>query len=151
MDRDKSVKLLNEAVADGVELFSLSVARWSGGRAAAVSITYDAPWGTHRDHHLATDAAIARGLRMDIEMVTWILWLVTPGRLSTISGNATACIETMVIPLRCRGHLRKATRPPAWHSGIGTEMVSWTSLWEITVHITAYTRTPIAARRSLCH
>lgn len=60
------------AAADGEELFYLSVAKWAGGRAAAVSITYDAPWGTHGDHHLATDAAIARGLRMDLEMVTWI-------------------------------------------------------------------------------
>jgi len=55
-----------------VELFTLEVAKWPGGRAAAVSITYDAAWGTHVDHHLATDAAIARGLRMDLEMVTCI-------------------------------------------------------------------------------
>ncbi|MFC1525839.1 hypothetical protein ACFL6X_03390 [Candidatus Latescibacterota bacterium] len=54
------------------ELFSLDVAKWRGGRSGAVSITYDAPWGTHDDHYLATDAAIARGLSMDIEMVTWI-------------------------------------------------------------------------------
>lgn len=60
------------AVDADKDLFSLSVAKWPGGRAAAVTITYDAPWGTHRDHHLATDAAIARGLSMDIEMVTWI-------------------------------------------------------------------------------
>ena len=61
------------AVVDSdVVLFTLEIAKWSGGRTAAVSITYDAPWGTHQDHHLATDAAIARGLRMDIEMVTWI-------------------------------------------------------------------------------
>jgi len=66
--RDQSFVALDGAR----ELFDLSVAKWSGGRAAAVSITYDAPWGTHDDHRLATDAVISRGLRMDIEMVTWI-------------------------------------------------------------------------------
>ena len=53
-------------------LFTVSSAKWPHGAEAAVSITYDAPWGTHPDHHLATDAAIARGLPMDMEMVSWI-------------------------------------------------------------------------------
>jgi len=57
---------------DDSEIFSLSVHKWFGGRTAAITITYDAPWGTHEGHHLATDAAISRGLRMDLEMVTWI-------------------------------------------------------------------------------
>lgn len=53
-------------------LLTVSSLKWPQGSAAAVSITYDAPWGTHADHHLATDAVIARGLHMDLEMVTWI-------------------------------------------------------------------------------
>ncbi|MFH1570388.1 MAG: hypothetical protein ABIL09_20520 [Gemmatimonadota bacterium] len=55
---------------DGDMVFTLVVRKWYGGRAAAVSITLDNPWGTHALHHLATDAAIARGLRMDLEIVT---------------------------------------------------------------------------------
>jgi peptidoglycan/xylan/chitin deacetylase (PgdA/CDA1 family) len=53
-------------------LFELEVLKWPEGRRAAVSITYDAPFGTHPDHHLATDAVLSRGLTMDIEMVTAI-------------------------------------------------------------------------------
>lgn len=55
---------------DGQPLFELEALKWPGGRRAAVSITYDAPFGTHPDHHLATDAVLSRGLTMDIEMVT---------------------------------------------------------------------------------
>ena len=59
-------------ISQGDTLFSLSAAKWPGGSQAAVSITYDAPWGTHDNHHLATDAVIERGLRMDLEVVSWI-------------------------------------------------------------------------------
>ncbi|MBM3280023.1 MAG: hypothetical protein FJY95_18400 [Candidatus Handelsmanbacteria bacterium] len=57
---------------DGQPLFEFEVLKWPQGRRAAVSITYDAPFGTHPDHHLATDAVLDRGLKMDIEMVTAI-------------------------------------------------------------------------------
>ncbi len=57
---------------DGQPLFELEVLKWPQGRRAAVSITYDAPFGTDPGHHLATDAVLARGLTMDIEMVTAI-------------------------------------------------------------------------------
>jgi len=60
------------AFDSGLELFRLSVDKWSGGHTAAVTITYDAAWGTHADHHLATDAAIERHLPIDLEMVTWV-------------------------------------------------------------------------------
>lgn len=59
-------------IEDGDTTFTLTSLKWLNGARAAVSITYDAPWGTHEDHHLATDAVIARDMRMDIEMVSWI-------------------------------------------------------------------------------
>jgi hypothetical protein len=57
-------------VENGDTVLSLSALKWRGGAPAAVSITYDAPWGGHEDHHLATDAVLARGLTMDIELVS---------------------------------------------------------------------------------
>ncbi len=57
---------------DEQPLFELEVLKWPDGHRAAVSITYDAPFGTHPGHRLATDAVLARGLTMDIEMVTSI-------------------------------------------------------------------------------
>jgi hypothetical protein len=51
-------------------LFTLSAKKWPGDAPGAISITYDAPWGTHADHHLATDAVIERGMRMDLEVVS---------------------------------------------------------------------------------
>lgn len=57
---------------DEQPLFELEVLKWPKGRRAAVSITYDAPFGTHPNHHLATDAVLARGMTMDVEMVTAI-------------------------------------------------------------------------------
>ena len=57
---------------DEQPLFELEVLKWPQGHRAAVSITYDAPFGTNPGHHLATDAVLARGLTMDIEMVTAI-------------------------------------------------------------------------------
>ncbi|MCC7261733.1 MAG: hypothetical protein IT369_04330 [Candidatus Latescibacteria bacterium] len=57
---------------DNHSLLELEVLKWPQGRRAAVSITYDAPFGTNPGHHLATDAVLARGLTMDIEMVTAI-------------------------------------------------------------------------------
>ena len=59
-------------IEDGDTTFTVTAVKWLHGAKAAVSITYDAPWGTHVDHHLATDAAIARNMRMDIEMETGI-------------------------------------------------------------------------------
>lgn len=57
---------------DEQPLFELEVLKWPEGHRAAVSITYDAPFGTHPNHHLATDAVLARGMTMDLEMVTSI-------------------------------------------------------------------------------
>lgn len=51
-------------------LFELEVLKWPEGHSAAVSITYDAPFGTDPGHHLATDAVLSRGMTMDLEMVT---------------------------------------------------------------------------------
>lgn len=51
-------------------IFQVEATKWYDGARGAVSITYDAPWGVDPRFKLATDAAIARGLRMDVEMVT---------------------------------------------------------------------------------
>ena len=40
------------------------------GHRGAISITYDAPWGINPVFSLATDAAIQRGLKMDVEIVS---------------------------------------------------------------------------------
>lgn len=53
-------------------LFQVEVLKWHDGRQAAVSLTLDGAWGTHRDHHLASDEVMAREMAMDIEMVTAI-------------------------------------------------------------------------------
>ena len=50
----------------GQEVFSIEATKWRDGHRAAVSITYDAPWGIHPVFSLATDAAISRGMAMDI-------------------------------------------------------------------------------------
>lgn len=57
---------------DEHRLLELEVLKWPQGRRAAVSITYDAAYGTHPDHHLAVDAVLARGMTMDFEMVSAI-------------------------------------------------------------------------------
>ena len=54
----------------GQEVFTIRATKWQDGHRAAVSVTYDAPWGIHPVFSLATDAAIARGLAMDIEIVS---------------------------------------------------------------------------------
>ena len=54
----------------GQEVFTIRATKWRDGHRAAVSVTYDAPWGIHPVFSLATDAAIARGLAMDIEIVS---------------------------------------------------------------------------------
>ena len=54
----------------GETAFSIEVLKWYGGHQAAVSLNYDAAWGTHEKHHLATDAVIDRGMRMDLEIVS---------------------------------------------------------------------------------
>lgn len=53
-------------------VLTVTALKWKGGAPASVSITYDAPWGTHPDHRLATDAVIERGMRLDLELVSWI-------------------------------------------------------------------------------
>jgi hypothetical protein len=62
------------AVLDGQTdtAFTFSACKWRGGATAAISITYDAPWGTHANHSLATDAVIERKLRLDLELVSSI-------------------------------------------------------------------------------
>ncbi len=52
------------------ELFFIHAPKWKNGHQAAVSITYDAPWGHNAVFSLATDAAILRGLSMDVEVVS---------------------------------------------------------------------------------
>ncbi len=52
------------------ELFFIHAPKWKNAHQAAVSITYDAPWGHNPVFSLATDAAIARGLSMDVEIVS---------------------------------------------------------------------------------
>lgn len=59
-------------LSGGDTVFTLSASKWRGAASAAISITYDAPWGLHDDHHLATDAVIDRGMKMDMELVSWI-------------------------------------------------------------------------------
>ena len=51
-------------------IFQIEALKWRDGHRGAVSITYDAPWGIDRVFSLATDAALARGLHMDIEIVS---------------------------------------------------------------------------------
>jgi peptidoglycan/xylan/chitin deacetylase (PgdA/CDA1 family) len=55
---------------EGRPVLQVEALKWHDGHRAAVSINYDAAWGTHPDHRLATDEVIARGLRLDLEMVT---------------------------------------------------------------------------------
>ena len=50
----------------GEEVFRVEALKWRNGHKGAVSITYDAPWGIASVFSLATDAVIARGLRMDL-------------------------------------------------------------------------------------
>jgi hypothetical protein len=57
-------------VENGDTVMTLSCRKWPHRARAAVSITYDAPWGSEENHHLATDAIISRGLTMDIELVS---------------------------------------------------------------------------------
>ncbi len=52
------------------ELFFIHAPKWKNGHQAAISITYDAPWGINPVFSLATDAAILRGLKMDVEIVS---------------------------------------------------------------------------------
>lgn len=59
-----------DVLSAGDTLLTAWVPKWPGGHRAAVSITYDAPWGRHPGHRLATDAVLSRGLRMDLEVVT---------------------------------------------------------------------------------
>jgi len=60
-------------VFDGLDsLVVIKADKFRGGARGAVSITYDAPFGTHTDHHLSTDAVVKRQMRMDVEMVSWI-------------------------------------------------------------------------------
>jgi hypothetical protein len=54
----------------GREVFRVEATKWRNGHRAAVAINYDAPWGIHPVFSLATNAVIARGLRMDIEVVS---------------------------------------------------------------------------------
>ena len=61
------------------QVFAVEVAKWYDNHRAATSITYDAAWGMHEDHHLATDAVFERGMRLDLECVSAIF---TQGRWS---------------------------------------------------------------------
>jgi hypothetical protein len=54
----------------GQEVFRIEAKKWRDGHRAAVAITHDAPWGIDPVFSLATNAVIARGLRMDIEVVS---------------------------------------------------------------------------------
>lgn len=54
----------------GQEVFRLEALKWRHGHRGAISVTYDAPWGIDPVFSLATDAAIARGVRMDMEIVS---------------------------------------------------------------------------------
>ena len=58
-----------DAAAD--TLWSIVADKFRNG-AAAVSITYDAPFGTHSGHPLATAAVLQRDLRLDLEVVSAI-------------------------------------------------------------------------------
>lgn len=57
-------------VSKGDTLLSLLIERWRHGRKGAVSITYDAVYGTDPAHRVAGEAVLSRGLRMDIEVVS---------------------------------------------------------------------------------
>ena len=59
-----------DAAAD--TLWWMATDKFRNGRPAAVSITYDAPFGTHPKHHLATAAVLQRDLRLDLELVSAI-------------------------------------------------------------------------------
>ena len=59
-----------DAAAD--TLWWMAADKFRNGRPAAVSITYDAPFGTHAKHHLATAAVLQRDLRLDLELVSAI-------------------------------------------------------------------------------
>ena len=54
----------------GEEIFRIEARKWRDGRRGAIAIPYDAPWGINKVFSLATDAAIAHGLRMDVEIVS---------------------------------------------------------------------------------
>lgn len=54
----------------GDEVFRIEALKWRDGHRGAVSITYDAPWGVDAVFSLATDAVMARDLRMDLEIVS---------------------------------------------------------------------------------
>jgi len=54
----------------GEEVFRVEALKWRNGHRGVVSVTYDAPWGINEVFSLATDAAIARDLRMDLEIVS---------------------------------------------------------------------------------
>jgi hypothetical protein len=54
----------------GQEVFRIEATKWRDGHRAAVAITHDAPWGIDPVFSLATNAVIARGLHMDIEVVS---------------------------------------------------------------------------------
>ena len=53
-------------------LWWIAADKFRHGASAAVSITYDAPFGTHPRHHLATAAVLQRDLRLDLEVVSAI-------------------------------------------------------------------------------
>ncbi|MSR84287.1 MAG: hypothetical protein EXS58_15415 [Candidatus Latescibacteria bacterium] len=86
---------------DEQPLFELEVLKWPDGHSAAVSITYDAPFGTHPNHHLAIDAVLARGLTMDMEMVTAIF---SAPKNRHLVGNIQDQLLTRGIHLYGHGH-----------------------------------------------
>ena len=53
-------------------LWWIAADKFRHGASAAVSITYDAPFGTHPRHHLTTAAVLQRDLRLDLEVVSAI-------------------------------------------------------------------------------
>ena len=54
----------------GEQVFRIEALKWRDGHTGAVSVTYDAPWGVNPVFSLATDAALAHGVRMDLEIVS---------------------------------------------------------------------------------
>jgi hypothetical protein len=60
-------------VSDGDTVLSLVVEKWRGGATAAISLNLDATWGLHPSIRRATNEAIARGLPMDLELVSAII------------------------------------------------------------------------------
>ena len=54
----------------GEQVVSIEALKWRDGHTGAVSVTYDAPWGVDPVFSLATDAALAHGVRMDLEIVS---------------------------------------------------------------------------------